>query len=302
MKGVLDRLESGDTSATGDIVVVGAGPTGVETSGAVAELIGALRAMGRLPEPGPRVHIVDAGSALLGPFSERAHSYAHEALTKVDVEIHLGRGVRAIESGRVTLDDGTLITADTVVWAGGEQGASIVRSSGATLGHGGRIDVAADLSVPGFDGVYAVGDVANVPAGEHDDAPHGILPQLGSVAAQSGTWAARNAVAVASGGKPEPFHYKDKGIMAMIGRNAAVAELGRHRHEIDGPLAFGAWLGVHAMLLSGAHSRTDAFLNWARDYVDRDHAAMVESWSSPSRMVFGDEGGDGPHIDADGSS
>jgi NADH dehydrogenase len=296
LQGVLQRMDGRDPTATGDIVVVGAGPTGVETSGAVAELIGALENMGRLHDPRPRVHIVDAGKALLGPFSDKAHEYAHKALTKAGVEIHLGQGVRSIEADGVTLSDGTVLHADTVVWAGGEQGASVVASSGAKPGHGGRIDVDRDLSVPGFDGVYAVGDVANVPAGEHDDAPHGILPQLGSVAAQSGTWAARNAVAVAGGGKPEPFHYKDKGIMAMIGRNAAVAELGKHRHEIDGPLAFGAWLGVHAMLLSGVHSRTDAFLEWARDYVDRDHAAMVESWSDPGRMVFGDEGDDGPHI------
>jgi NADH:ubiquinone reductase (H+-translocating) len=301
MRGVLERMEGGDASATGDIVVVGAGPTGVETSGALAELLTALVAMGRLSDPAPRVHIVDAGKALLGPFSDKAHDYAHKALTKDGVEIHLGRGVQSIEAGRVTLDDGTVLTADTVIWAGGEQGASVVRDSGAPIGHGGRIDVAADLSVPGFDGVYAIGDVANVPAGEHDDAPHGILPQLGSVAAQGGTWAARNALAVAGGGKTEPFHYKDKGIMAMIGRNSAVAELGRRRHEIDGPLAFGAWLGVHAMLLSGVHSRTDAFLEWARDYVDRDHAAVVESWSTPSRIVFGEDSDEGPHIAGEGA-
>ena len=65
--------------------------------------------------------------------------------------------------------------------------------------------------------------------------------------------------------------------MAMIGRNAAVAEVGKHRHQVEGPVAFAAWLGVHAMLLSGAHSKTDAFLSWAWDYFDRDHAAVVEA-------------------------
>ena len=65
--------------------------------------------------------------------------------------------------------------------------------------------------------------------------------------------------------------------MAMIGRNAAVAEVGKHRHQVEGPVAFAAWLGVHAMLLSGAHSKTDAFLTWAWDYFDRDHAATVEA-------------------------
>ena len=99
-------------------------------------------------------------------------------------------------------------------------------------------------------------------------------------------------------GEPaEPFEYKDKGIMAMIGRNAAVAEVGAHRHEVDGPIAFAAWLGVHAMLLSGVHSRTDAFLSWAWDYFDRDHAATVESHDAPRRIAWGDDTDDVPHID-----
>ena len=77
--------------------------------------------------------------------------------------------------------------------------------------------------------------------------------------------------------------------MAMIGRNAAVAEVGKHRHQVEGPIAFAAWLGVHAMLLSGAHSKTDAFLSWAWDYFDRDHAATVEASSTPQRIAWGDD-------------
>jgi NADH dehydrogenase len=86
--------------------------------------------------------------------------------------------------------------------------------------------------------------------------------------------------------------------MAMIRRNAAVAEIGAHRHEVDGPVAFAAWLGVHAMLLSGVHSRTDAFLSWAWDYFDRDHAAIVEAHDGdPQRIAWGDDDTDRPHID-----
>jgi NADH dehydrogenase len=84
--------------------------------------------------------------------------------------------------------------------------------------------------------------------------------------------------------------------MAMIGRNAAVAEVGKHRHQVEGPVAFAAWLGVHAMLLSGAHSKTDAFLSWAWDYFDRDHAALVESSTTPQRIAWGDDAADAPHI------
>ncbi len=90
--------------------------------------------------------------------------------------------------------------------------------------------------------------------------------------------------------------YKDKGIMAMIGRNAAVAEVGRHRHQVEGPIAFAAWLGVHASLLSGVHSTTDAFVEWAWDYFDRDHAATVEATTTPRRYAWADHGEDQPHI------
>jgi NADH dehydrogenase len=109
------------------------------------------------------------------------------------------------------------------------------------------------------------------------------------VAQQAGRWAAENILRERRGEPTKPFVYKDKGIMAMIGRNAAVAEVGKHRHQVDGPVAFAAWLGVHAMLLSGAHSRTDAFLSWAWDYFDRDHAATVEASSSPHRIAWGED-------------
>jgi NADH:ubiquinone reductase (H+-translocating) len=150
-----------------------------------------------------------------------------------------------------------------------------------------------DLSVPDYPGCYAVGDVANIPDAT---TPGAALPQLGSVAQQSGKWAARNIVRELRGQAANAFVYKDKGIMAMIGRNAAVAEVGKHRHQVEGPLAFAAWIGVHAMLLSGVHSRTDAFLEWAWDYFDRDHAATLEAYGTPKRLAWADHAEDVPHI------
>jgi NADH dehydrogenase len=138
-----------------------------------------------------------------------------------------------------------------------------------------------------------VGDAANVPAKE----PGATLPQLGSVAQQSGKWAGQNILRELRGKQTRPFAYKDKGIMAMIGRNAAVAEVGRHRHEVEGPIAFAAWLGVHAMLLSGVHSKTDAFINWACEYFDHDYTAHIEASSMPHRMAWGADDDDVPHID-----
>jgi NADH dehydrogenase len=281
-----------------DVVVVGGGPTGVETTGALAELMHALSSTGQLAEPG-RITIVDRGPALLGQFSNKAHDYAMRKLTKDGADVKLETGVAAVHPDHVEFDDGSKIAARTVVWGGGESASIIAQGAGPVPGRGGRLDVLPDLTVDGFPRVYAVGDVANIPSGDEDSAP---LPQLGSVAQQSGRWAAENILRELRGEPTKPFAYKDKGIMAMIGRNAAVAEVGKHRHQVEGPVAFAAWLGVHAMLLSGAHSKTDAFLSWAWDYFDRDHAATVEAASEPRRIAWGEDEQDVPHISLDRSA
>ncbi len=277
-----------------DVVVVGGGPTGVETAGALAELMAALHATGRIDQPG-QITIVDRGSSLLGVFSKKSRRYALTRLTEAGVMPRLGVGVTAVHGDRVELDDGSTIKARTVVWGGGEAGSEIAQAAGPKTGRGGRLDVLPDLTVDGYPGVYAVGDVANIPAGDG-----ATLPQLGSVAQQSGRWAAENILRERSGKGTEPFRYKDKGIMAMIGRNAAVAEVGKRHHQVEGPFAFAAWLGVHAMLLSGAHSKTDAFLSWGWDYFDRDHAATVEASTTPQRIAWGDDAADVPHIEVEG--
>ena len=262
--------DQGDASS--DVVVVGGGATGVEIAGALAELMGALHATGQIAEPG-RITIVDRGSALLGAFTKKSRRYALKKVTEAGVTPRLGVGVAAVHADRVELDDGSTVKARTVVWGGGESGSAIAQNAGPKAGRGGRLDVLPDLTIDGYPGVYAVGDVANIPAGDG-----AAFPQLGSVAQQSGRWAAENILRELHGKGAEPFRYKDKGIMAMIGRNAAVAEVGKRRHQVEGPIAFAAWLGVHAMLLSGAHSKTDAFLSWAWDFVGttRSNASLVD--------------------------
>ena len=267
-------------------VVVGGGPTGVEVAGALAELIHDVlpHQYRGLAVRSASVHLVDHAHTLLGPFSDRAHDYAAKVLQRKGVRLHLGTGVVEISPDKVVLSDGTVLVTRTVIWAGGVMAASLAERTGLPVGRGGRLVVEHDLTVDEVPGVYAVGDVANVPA--PDGTPY---PQLGSVALQSGQWAARNVVADIRGRSRKPFHYHDKGIMAMIGRGAAVAEIGEHRHELHGPVAFASWLGVHAYLMSGVRSRVDAFVSWGWDYFSTNRTPAIVDRSDAGRIDWGDD-------------
>ena len=257
-------------------VVVGAGATGVETAGALGELLHDVmpHVYPHLAVAGAQVILVDLGHAVLGPFSEEAHGYAARQLQRRGVQLRLGTSAKDIGPGHVSLSDGTTIKTHLTVWGGGLMAAPLAASSGVTQGRGGRIEVLPDLTVDGFPAVYALGDLANIPAADDQ-----ALPQLGSVAQQAGDWAGRNILADRKGQGRQPFRYHDKGIMAMIGRKAAVAEVGEHRHELHGRLAFAAWLGVHAQLLANAGAELNAFLTWADEFYLRSHhrsAALLD--------------------------
>jgi NADH dehydrogenase len=221
---------------------------------------------------------------LLGPFSDSAHDYVAKILSRKGVQMHLGVAVTEIGPGHVTLADGTTILTRCVIWGGGIMAPPLAAVAGLPLGRGGRIEVQPDLTVEGFDGVYAIGDVANIPAPQG-----GAHPQLGSVALQSGAWAADNIVADAAGKPRKSFHYHDKGIMAMIGRGAAIAEVGEHRHELHGVIAFSAWLGVHAALMSGVRNRVDAFISWGSDYFTSARGPQVLDRADVAQIDWDDD-------------
>jgi NADH:ubiquinone reductase (H+-translocating) len=267
-------------------VVVGGGPTGVETAGALAELVHDVmpHVYEQLPAASARIILIDLGHALLAAFSDEAHAYAAKQLQRRGVEIRLGVSATEVAPDLVRLSDGSVLKTHLLIWGGGEMAVPLASRAGLPQGRGGRIPVRPDLTVDGFPKVYAVGDVANIPYGDED-----ALPQLGSVAQQAGDWAAGNIIADMSGEARQPFHYRDKGIMAMIGRKAAIAEIGPHRHEMHGRFAFAAWLGVHAELLADAGAELRAFTSWAEDFYLRPHhrSAKLLAGSDVPRIDWG---------------
>ena len=262
----------------------------METAGALAELFGALQDEGRLVGKAS-VRLVDRGKVLLGPFSDRSHVYAFEKLTEMGVDVSFGVAVASVEALSATLSDGSSVATDTVIWAGGISGASIVELAGIPPGHGGRIDVAADLTVPGYSDVSrsAMSRTCRM-------RPVAPFPSSGRSLSSPVPGQARTSARSEREAKQDPFDYHDKGIMAMVGRNAAVAEIGRGRRHLEGPLAFGAWLALHATLLSGFRDRVDAVTNWAEDYILRSRAADLELEESVGRIAWADDPSELPAV------
>jgi len=266
-------------------VVVGGGPTGVETAGALADMIRQTMPMEYrdLPVAEAQVHIVDMAPTLLGPFSPRAHEYVDKVLGKKGVQIHVGAKVERVAADGVTLGDGTRIKSRCVVWGGGIESPPLAAAAGVPQGGGGRIDVTPELAVPGFPRFYAIGDVANICDEDGEQ-----LPQLGSVALQSGRCAAANLLADFDGAPPQPFRYRDKGIMAMIGRGAAIAEMGKRRREVHGIVAFGAWLGVHTVLMTGIRNRILTFVDWGWAYLSKTRGPQVLDRATAAAIDWGE--------------
>jgi NADH dehydrogenase len=262
---VLERWEAADRNpALADdgalnVVIVGGGPTGVESAGALAELYRSNFAedFPSLPQEKARLILVEAGPALLSMFKADIQKYTKRALEKRGVEILLGETVTSVAPTRVTLGSGKVLEAHTLVWGAGLQGSAVAQALGLELEKGSRLGVREDLSLAGHTEVFAVGDVAWVT----DTQTNEVLPQLGSVALQSGECAGENIARRVAGKDTEPFAYHDKGTMATIGRGAAVVQFRRGR-TMKGKAAALAWGTVHLALLSTGEDRAKAMVDW----------------------------------------
>jgi NADH dehydrogenase len=243
-----------------NVVVVGGGPTGVETAGALAELYRAdfVKDYKTLPQESARITLVEAGPEIFAMFKQNLRDYTKKALNERSVEIVTGDAVASISPTRVKLKSGTELKAHTLVWGAGLQGNRLVQSLGLELQRGNRIGVEPDLTVPDHPEVYAVGDIAAIT----DAKTNQVLPQLGSVALQSGEHAGKAIARVVAGKKPEPFKYRDKGTMATIGRGAAVVQMLGGR-TMKGKKAQAAWGAVHLALLPTNEDRVKAVVDWA---------------------------------------
>ena len=275
---VLERWEAADKDpslvADGalNIVIVGGGPTGVESAGALAELYRNefSKDYPQLPQEEARIILVEAGPVIFSMFKKNLQTYAKKALEDRGVEVMTGETVKSIAPTRITLGDGTVLNAHTLVWGAGLQGSPLAGELGMELERGKRIAAAPDLSIAGHPEVFAVGDVAAIT----DTKTKRVLPQLGSVALQAGEWAGENIGRRVEGKETKPFEYTDKGTMATIGRGAAVVQFHRGR-TMKGEPAFLAWGAVHLALLSTGEDRAKAVVNWTWAGFSHERAGRI---------------------------
>ncbi|HEY7269947.1 MAG TPA: NAD(P)/FAD-dependent oxidoreductase [Dehalococcoidia bacterium] len=247
--------------------VVGGGATGVEVAGAIAELIrGDLRSPEGVQTVMPaEVHLFEMEPELLTSFQPELRSYARSALEDRGVQVHLNEAVSEVEQVRVRLRSGETLSSRAVIWAAGLQANPVAQSLGTAVDR--RIETEPDLSIARHPEVFVAGDMAHIHGSDSEDA----LPQLGSVAQQSGRTAGENIGRLAAKRKTRPFEYKDKGTMAIIGRGDALVQLSSGR-TLTGKPAFVAWKGVHLMLLKGGEQKASTLIEWAKSYAPRRSA------------------------------
>ena len=239
-------------------VVIGAGPTGVELAGTIAELARTTlaRDFKNIDPREARVILCEAGQRVLPAFPEALSVYARQALEDLGIEVMLGQAVTAIDATGLMVGE-TRIETRNILWCAGTESRPVARWLGAEAARNGAVRVLPDCSVPGHPEIFVIGDAAHLDAS--DGRP---LPGLAAVAKQEGKYVGKVLRArIAGGAAPAPFRYRDYGTMAVIGRARAIAQLGRF--DLTGFLAWLAWSLVHLMLLVDFRSRLAVYLNWS---------------------------------------
>jgi len=249
-------------------VVIGAGPTGVELAGALAEIAHHTMARNfRTFDPGDaRVILLEGGPRVLAAFDDRLSKKARRSLHKLGVDVRVGAQVTAIDAEGVVVNE-ERIHARTVLWAAGVRGSLLAETLGIPLDRGGRVPVGPDLALADHPEVFVVGDLA---AARHDDKP---VPGLAPAASQGGRHAARAIQETLASTPRTPFRYRDKGALATIGRSSAVAQVGRWR--FSGYLAWLFWLLIHILFLIEFRNRLAVLFEWAFQWFTWQRSARV---------------------------
>jgi len=261
-----------------NFVVVGGGPTGVEMAGAIAEL--AKRALASdfhsIDPRSARIILIEAAPRLLTPFDASLSEKALRALERLGVEVRLGAGVTDCDCAGVTLGHERIETR-TIMWAAGVQASPAAEWLGVEADGAGRVKVQADLSVPGHANIFVIGDVAL--ATGQDGKP---LPGIAPVAKQQGKYVAKALIARAKGKTLPPFHYRDFGMLATVGRKQAVAHFGKVR--LSGFLAWLIWSVAHIYFLIGFRNRLVVAMNWTWNYLTFQRGTRLITGITGSRI------------------
>jgi NADH dehydrogenase len=241
-------------------VIVGGGPTGVEFAGALIELVHFVLAKDypELSTHAARVVLVEAADSLLAAMPETQRIYTLKKLRSMSVEVLLNARVVDADTERVYLHDGSVVPAHTLFWSAGVKAAPIAAALATSHTSGGRIPVEPDLTLPDYPEIYIIGDMAYL---EQDGS---ALPMIAPVAMQMGSYAGKSILAKMKNTGIPPFRYQDKGSMATIGRNAAVASA--FGMNFRGYLAWLVWLLLHLYYLIGFRNRIVVMLNWVWYY------------------------------------
>ncbi len=260
-------------------VVVGGGPTGVELAGTLAEI--AHHSMKRdfraIDPDASRVILMEGVDRVLPGYPEKLSHAARRQLEKLGVTVRTGCLVTAIDEHGVTVGGGERIPSRTVLWAAGVAASPLARSLGVPLDRAGRIEVAPDLSIPGHPEVFVAGDLAAIRC---DGQP---VPGVAPAAIQEGKHAAKNIQRAIAGEPAVPFHYRDKGSLATIGRAAAVANF--KRFKLSGFLAWWAWWAIHIFFLIGFRSRLLVMFGWAWSYFTFQRGARLITGGTSARRA-----------------
>jgi NADH dehydrogenase len=250
-------------------VIVGAGPTGVEMAGALAELVHLVlvKDYPELDGKEIRILLLEAQDQVLPGFDPALARSAQRTLEGKGVEVMTGARLANYLDKRALLADGRSILAETLIWGAGVQAEQLARDLAVEHGRQGRVIVEPTLQVPGHPNAYVIGDAA------YQEADGQPLPMMAPVAMQMAERAADNIRRAVEGRPPQAFAYRDPGRLATIGRNAAVADFGRLRFR--GFLAWVVWLVVHLIQLIGFRNRLLVLINWAWDYFFYDRAVRL---------------------------